>query len=126
MHAVTSSFPEPTRIRERRGVTLRIFQDEILAAAEPVLIRDAVHDWPAVRAGCESPASLTNYLRARDAGASADTMIGPPEIRGYFFYNDDLTALNFRRGPAPVAASLTRLLALLDDPAPPAFYVGAV
>jgi hypothetical protein len=53
-------------------------------------------------------------------------MVAPPAIGGRFFYNDDLTGLNFERSPARIVDSLERLLQLLDDPAPPALYVGAV
>ena len=49
-----------------------------------------------------------------------------PAIRGHFFYNDELTGLNFERRPAPLSGSIERLLELLDDPAPPAVYAGAV
>ena len=53
-------------------------------------------------------------------------MYGDPSIGGRFFYNDDLTGHNFERRAERLAVSLDRLLALLDDPAPPAVYVGAV
>ena len=120
------STPAPTPIREWRDVSPDVFRDEILPAHQPALLRGAVRDWPAVRAGLESPAAMANYLRGFDTGASAETMYGDPAIGGRFFYNDDLTGLNFERRPERIAASLERLLALLDAPAPPALYVGAV
>ena len=118
--------PVPTPIREWRDVSPDVFRNEIVPSHQPALLRGAVRDWPAVRAGLESPASMANYLRAFDTGASADTMYGDPAIGGNFFYNDELTGLNFERRPERIAASLERLLALLDAPAPPALYVGAV
>ncbi len=117
---------EPTAIRELRGVTPTQFRDDILPALQPVVLRGLVADWPAVRAGRESPQAMANSLRGFDTGAPADTMFGDPAIGGRFFYNDDLTGHNFQRRPQRITASLDRLLALLDAPAPEALYVGAV
>ena len=109
------SIPEPTPIRELRGVSPAQFRAEILPALQPVVLRGAIADWPAVRAGRESPQAIANYLRGFDTGANADTMIGDPSINGRFFYNDDLTGHNFQRRPQRIVASLDRLLALLDE-----------
>ena len=117
---------EPTAIRELRGVTPTQFRDDILPALQPVVLRGLVADWPAVRAGRESPRAMANYLRALDAGASPETMIGPASIGGRFFYNDDMTGLNFTRRPQRVVDSLDRLLALLDVPEPESVYLGAL
>lgn len=113
-------------IREWRDVTPATFRDEILSSGEPAVLRGAIRDWPAVRAGSQSPAAMANYLRAFDTGATAEAMIGDPAIRGRFFYNEQMTGLNFERRTERLAALLERLLALLDDPAPPAIYVGAM
>jgi hypothetical protein len=113
-------------IREWRDVSVATFRDEILPAAEPAVLRGAIRDWPAVRAGIESPAAIAAYLRGFDRGATADAMIGDPSIRGRFFYNDAMTGLNFERRTDRLAALLDRLLALLADPAPPAVYIGAM
>jgi cupin-like protein len=118
--------PAPTPVREWRDVTPDVFRNEILPAQKPALLRGAVRDWPAVRAGLVSPLAMANYLRAFDTGASAETMYADPAIDGQFFYNDELTGHNFERRPERIAASLEHLLSLLDAPSPPAVYVGAV
>lgn len=118
--------PSARPIREWRDVTAATFRDEILPAAEPAVLRGAIRDWPAVRAGSESPAAMANYLRAFDRGATAEAMIGDPAIGGRFFYNDQMTGLNFERRTDRLATLLDRLLALLDEPAPPAVYIGAM
>ena len=91
-----------------------------------MVLRGLVADWPAVRAGRESPQAIANYLRGFDTGASADTMFGDPAIGGRFFYNEELTGHNFQRRPQRIVASIERLLALLEEPNPEALYVGAV
>jgi hypothetical protein len=120
-----SSIPAAA-IRELRDVTAIQFREEILPGHEPVVLRGLVAGWPAVRAGRESPQAMASYLRSFDTGASADTMFGDPSIDGKFFYNDELTGHNFQRRPQRIVDSLDRLLALLEDPAPPSLYVGAV
>ena len=98
------STPEPTPVRELRDVSAEQFRAEILPALQPVVLRGLVADWPAVRAGRESPQAMANYLRGFDTGASADTMFGDPAIGGRFFYNDDLTGHNFQRRPQRIVA----------------------
>src|SRR3954463_6182731 len=111
-------------VRELRGVSPDQFRDEIVPAQEPVVLRGAVADWPAVRAGRESPHAVANYLRALDNGTPADTMIGAPSIGGHFFYNDDLTGYNFERRPLRVAEALDRPMRLRAQPARAALYLG--
>jgi hypothetical protein len=118
--------PEFKPVRELRDVSPARFREEIVPAQEPVLLRAAVADWPAVRAGRESPRAMANYLGALDNGTPTDTMIGAPAIGGHFFYNDELTGHNFERRPLRIAATLERLLQLLDLPDAEAIYVGSV
>ncbi len=113
-------------VREWRDVDAAAFRNEIIAANQPAVIRNAVGAWPAVGAGRQSPAAMANYLRAFDTGASADAMLGDPAIGGHFFYNGDLTGYNFERRAMRIGESLDRLLQLLDASAPPALYVGAI
>ncbi len=110
---------QPAAVREWRDVSAAVFRDQILPASQPALIRGAVRLWPAVTAGRESPASMANYLRGFDVGASADTMHGDASIGGKFFYNDQLSGVNFQRPSERIAASLDRLLELAETPAAP-------
>ena len=50
------SNPDPTPVRELRDVSAAQFREEILPAQQPVVLRGRWRDWPAVRAGRESPA----------------------------------------------------------------------
>jgi hypothetical protein len=42
---------ESAQILIRHAVDLKVFRDEIMPAAEPVVLKGLVNDWPAVRAG---------------------------------------------------------------------------
>jgi hypothetical protein len=112
-----------TQILVRHGVDLKIFREEIVPACEPVVLKDLVKDWPAVRAARESPYALANYLRGFDRGNPIIAMEGPPSIRGRIFYREDMSGFNFERRPATIGATLDRLLAQAQDPNPPTVFI---
>jgi hypothetical protein len=114
---------ESAQIVIRSGVDLKTFREEIVPANEPVVLKDLVKDWPAVRAGRQSAQALGDYLRGFDQGRQVAVLEGPPSIRGHFFYRDDMRGLNFERRPATISATIERLLAQMDDPNPPALYI---
>jgi len=68
------------QIVSRHGVDLKAFREEIVPAAEPVVLEDLVKDWPAVQAGLQSARALgdfnvlANYWwnDARQAGSPFD------------------------------------------------------
>ncbi|WP_347304523.1 cupin-like domain-containing protein [Croceibacterium sp. TMG7-5b_MA50] len=98
---------------------------ELLADGQPVLLRGFGRDWPLVRAGLAGPHAAMDYLRRFDAGHAMVGYTGDPAIGGRFFYNDDITGLNFRAEQAPLADYLGRIAATLGDPAAPAIYLGS-
>jgi hypothetical protein len=118
--------PSPTAVAEWRDVTPERFRQEILPSGQPALLRGHVAAWPAVQAGRTSPAVMVQYLKGIDSGVQAHAMTADPAIGGRFFYNEDLTARNFDNRMMPFGTALTRLLELIDAPAPPALYVGAL
>jgi len=112
-------------IREWRDIDSAVFRNEIVAGEQPAVIRGLVKDWPAVRAGRNSPRALCDYLKRFDAGRNVKTLLGPPSIGGRFFYAEDMQSLNFERAEEPFAAALDRLLMHLDDGDPPAIAIQA-
>jgi hypothetical protein len=114
---------ESAQIVIRHGVDLKTFREEIVPANEPVVLKDLVKDWPAVRAGQSSARALADYLKAFDQGKPVAVLEGPPSIRGQFFYRDDMRGLNFERRPATISATIERLLAQAEDPNPSALYI---
>jgi len=111
------------QILVRHGIDLKAFREEILPAGLPVVLKDLVKDWPAVRAGRDSPRALADYLRGFDRGKQVAVLEGPPSIRGHFFYRDDMRGMNFERRPATISTTIERLLAQAGDPNPPALYI---
>jgi len=114
------------KVNEWHDVTAERFTQEILPAGQPALLRGLVRDWPAVQAGRASPAEAADYLRKFSTGANVKLMTGDPSIDGRFFYNADLTGLNFETSAVPFVRVLGQLMQSLQAPAPPALYAGAI
>ena len=106
-------------------MTPAIFAAEIEPCYHPVVLRGLAKDWPAVAAARRSDAEWAAYLTGYDRGAPVDAFLGPAAMQGRYFYADDLKGFNFERRRGPLAGVLDFLLRSAEDPAPPAFYVGA-
>jgi hypothetical protein len=112
-------------MREWHDVDAETFRDRIAPINEPAVLRGLVRDWPVVQAGLESPNALRRYLARFDAGTTIKTLVGPPSIKGWFFYRDDMRGLNFERHPKPLGEALDQLLDHLRDVVPPAIAIQA-
>ena len=101
-------------IKEFNKAEIKSFQNDVVAAESPVVIRSLVEDWPAVNQGRGSAADICRYIESLDKGKLVYTIAAPPEAGGRFFYSEDLRSLNFKRGQIPLRQVLTQLLAQLD------------
>ena len=113
-------------IPEWHDVDARTFRAEIFAQGKPAILRGLVKDWPAVREGRTSPKALCDYIRSFDQGRPVETFVGPPQIKGRFWYRDDMRGFNFERKIEPFQTAVERILAHLPDADPPSLYAGAV
>ena len=52
-------------------------------------------------------------------------MVGPPDIGGRIFYDDELQGFNFRQEKVPLKVALATLLKYADQDGPPTIYIGA-
>jgi hypothetical protein len=114
---------EAAQILVRTDVDLKTFREEIRPAAEPVVFKGLVSDWPVVRAARESPRALADAIRRFDRGRMPNVIEIPAAAKGQLFYRDDLSGLNFQRRAAPIGATLDRLLSLMDEPDPVAVFI---
>jgi len=112
-------------VAELRGLTPRDLNDRILTSTQPLVLRGLVAHWPLVRAALESQQAASAYLKRFDGGGPVVAMLGPPEIKGRFFYNDAITGFNFRPVQAPLDGVLAELERHRNDSEPPAIYVGS-
>lgn len=114
-----------TAVPELEGLDPARFQDEVVAAFRPVVLRGVAVDWPAVVAARRSDEAVVDYLAALDSGRPAQLFIGPPEIDGRFFYNPTLSGCNFQTRAAPLDALMRHLLATRGQQGVDALYAGA-
>ena len=98
---------------------------DIYESEEPIILRGYIQDWPAVKAATLSGEHLADYLTQFDAQEPLTVYVGPQEIDGRFFYNDDFTGFNFRSGKASLAQVLGRLLGPEVDDDIDSIYVGS-
>lgn len=121
----SSSIHTPdTAANELRDVDRQTFDADVLPGFRPVVLRGVIADWPAAKLG-NRPHDLTRYLTERANGRPVELFVGPPEIRGRFFYDPAVRGLNFERRRETLGTALGHLLSLLDTPQPPSVYVGA-
>lgn len=105
------------------GVTAHTFATEVVPANVPVVLRGLCAGWPVVAQARHSDLAVADYLKALAAPGDVEFMTAAPQVRGEFFFGDSLETRNFHKGRAPLRDVLDRLLALADDPSPPAVYV---
>jgi hypothetical protein len=97
----------------------------LLASTEPVVLRGLVAHWPYVaqarRSQDEGAAGLLRHYR----GETVTAMLGAPEIRGRFFYNDDVSGFNFAQVRVQLDAVLAELEKHRATQQAPTIYVGS-
>src|SRR5206468_3294029 len=121
-----SPMPETAQILVRDGVDLKTFNEEIRPAAQPVILKGLVADWPIVRAGRESARALADCLRTHDGGQMVPVTSRPAGTDGHLFYNDEMTGFNFSRAPGKIGAVVERLLAQSAQPEASPVFIESV
>jgi hypothetical protein len=99
--------------------------DELLLATEPWVVRGLAAHWPMVGAARTSIDAADAYLRRFYKDATVGAMLGKPDIRGRFFYNEDLTGFNYYSVRGRLDAVLDEMKGYRDNPQPAAIYVGS-
>jgi hypothetical protein len=103
----------------------RIPYAELLDAQEPVILKGVASNWEIARRGAQSATAAIDYIASFDGGRPVVGYTGVPEIGGRFFYNADVTGLNFDARRVPLTEFLRRLETHLNDNDPPSFYIGS-
>jgi cupin-like protein len=98
---------------------------ELLESRQPAILKGVVKNWEIARIGGQSAAAAIDYLASFDCGRPVVGFTGEPEVGGRFFYNEDVTGLNFESRRVPLTEFLRRIEAHLNDDDPPSFYIGS-
>ena len=118
---------EATRkVRQIEGLALdAIPYSELLESQQPAILKSVVADWEIRQRGKQSPQEVMDYLTSFDGGRPVVGYTGSPEIGGRFFYNPEMTGLNFEAKRVPLKEFLARISEHLGDPSAPSFYIGS-
>jgi len=113
------------KTKEWRNVDLATLRAEIIPRDRPAVLKGLVKHWPIVRASAQSDTALFDYICARDQGRPIRILIGRPDIKGVYFFREDMTGLNFEFAQQSFQATLAQIVSYKDHPNPPAIYTGA-
>jgi len=118
-----SALLSPQPIEEAGPVDLARFQEEIRPSRRPVVMRGLAAAWPGVAAARQGDRAILEYLLAFGPVRPVSGIMAPPEAEGRFFYNPEMTGLNFTAHQGTLARFLGELLRLADEARPSAIAV---
>ena len=94
---------------ECRAVTRQAFEQEIVPAYRPVVLRGVMTDWPLVAQGRAGLAPCLHYLSGFDNGEPVDAVLAKPEPSRAFTYKPGGDGFNFMHDKRPYAALFEQL-----------------
>ena len=113
----------PAAIPEVGSVDRERFEQEIIPAGRPVVLRGLVSGWPAAKLGRQSPEAICKYLIERDTQAPIDAIMLPPEEKGRIFYNAAMDGFNFFRTHQTISRVIEQIARYSAFPTAPAVAV---
>jgi hypothetical protein len=117
---VTKDMTVYKQIPEYRELQAQQFFEHIATEQRPVILRDFAQHWPLVAAAQKTPQDFAAYLMRFYTGKKARIFVAPPAANKRFYYNDDMTGVNYLSGEERVDLFLGRLLELMDRDVYPA------
>jgi hypothetical protein len=115
----------PNLVQEVHGIDPLHIPPALLGGNQPLIFKGIARNWPLVQAGLASHEAADTYLRSFYGDKTVGTFLGAPETEGFYFYNKDLTGLNFKSDRVRLDAVLDKILEYKSDDNPPTFYVGS-
>ena len=98
---------------------------DLMREEAPAILKGVASDWLLVQAGRESPEAAMEYLKRFYEGRPVVGYTCPPEIKGRYFYNDEMTGLNFERGRVQLTEYLDLIRSAIGNPDGPSYYIGS-
>jgi hypothetical protein len=107
------------------GCTPDSIPAEVIHSPEPVILKGLVNNWKLVKLAGQSAAEAVAYLKSYYNGRPSLINRGHPGINGRYFYNDDMTALNYDTVKMGIDEALDLILASQTDPQSPSYYISS-
>ncbi len=107
-------------IPEYSALTTQQFFGQIVPNQQPVVIRGFAKSWPLVSSAQKTPHEFIAYLNKFYTGKKTTMVVAPPAANKRFYYNDEMTDINFLSGEERVDLFLNRLIELINRDVYPA------
>lgn len=107
-------------IAEYSTISAQQFFAEIAPNQQPIIIRDFAKNWPLIEAAKKTPSDFVAYLNKFYNGKKTKMVVAPPSANKRFYYNEDMTDVNYLSGEERVDLFLGRLLELIEKEVYPA------
>ncbi|WP_102797757.1 cupin-like domain-containing protein [Bowmanella denitrificans] len=107
-------------IAEYSSLSAEQFFNQLAPAQQPLIIRGFAQKWPLVISAQQGPQSFVNHLLKFYQGNKARMVVAPPSANKRFYYNEQMTDVNYLSGEERVDLFLGRLLELMDRAVYPA------
>lgn len=112
-------------VKVLQGLTSSTIPKDIVAKAEPVILKQLVGDWPLVKAGKISDRSSVDYLKQFYNGNTSIVCKIPPENNGRMFYNSNCTDLDYESFKGRIDDTLEAILDCAGKVDEPAYYIAS-
>ena len=103
----------------------KALDESIFSSKTPIIIKGLVDHWKLVEQGRHSDSSAINYLKSHYNGRSSVACIGPPEIKGRFFYDAQATQLNYHTQQMKIDEVLDLIQANFTEKSPTSYYIAS-
>src|SRR3954463_7361074 len=111
-------------IAEIAGVDANALPDDVLRSTRPLVLRGLATPWPMVQAGLAGTKPAIDYLLQFYRQATVGAFLGGPDIKGRFFYKEDLTGFNYRAAEVKLETGLEGTVRFEHDANPGSLSVG--
>jgi hypothetical protein len=98
---------------------------DILSSPVPIILRGVAKNWGLAKAGLQSETIALDYLRSFSNNSDVTALVGPPEVKGRYYYNADVTGFNFENIRMPLNHVLDQIQLHIHEESPPSYYVGS-
>jgi hypothetical protein len=115
----------PNKVKEINSSSFEDLTDELLTSQKPVILRGLVNHWELTKKGKESDDSARKYINNFYNDKPVHILTAPAEVKGRYFYNDDLSGFNFERKNALLSNVLEEIISKSTQPNSKTQYVGS-
>ncbi|MBU1287072.1 MAG: cupin-like domain-containing protein [Alphaproteobacteria bacterium] len=99
--------------------------ERLMREETPTILKGVARDWPLTRKGLESPDAAMTYMLHFYQGRPVVGYTCAPELKGRYFYNQDVSGLNFQRDRVQLDHFLDLIRDEIGHPDARSYYIGS-